>query len=316
MAKEERFTFLSSDGKTQIQAVKWMPEDGTYSAILQITHGMIEFVERYKPFAEYLTEHGFLVVGHDHLGHGSSVQSKEDWGYFADENPSDTLIADMHKLRTMIQEENPSTPYFMLGHSMGSFFSRRYLTRFGDRLSGAILMGTGHYTLAEAEVGKLLSGALMVARGGFYRSCLLEKLTIGGYSKYFASEACKSWLTRDAEQAARYEADPFCSFTFTASAYYQLFSLLADLAKHKDFAKIPKRLPIVLLSGENDPVGKFGKGVKQVYRDLKKQGIRDVRMKLYPQARHELLNETNREEVYADILSWILRHASEGTKSE
>ena len=110
MAKEEKFTFLSADGKTTIHAVKWIPEDGKYEAILQITHGMIEFVERYRLFAEFLTENGFMVVGHDHLGHGDSVASKDDWGYFA-ENPSDTVIADMHALRTMIQKENPGVPY-------------------------------------------------------------------------------------------------------------------------------------------------------------------------------------------------------------
>ena len=135
MAKEEKFTFLSADGKTTIHAVKWIPEDGKYEAILQITHGMIEFVERYRPFAEFLTENGFMVVGHDHLGHGDSVASKDDWGYFA-ENPSDTVIADMHALRTMIQKENPGVPYFMMGHSMGSYMLRKYLTIHNDDLRG------------------------------------------------------------------------------------------------------------------------------------------------------------------------------------
>lgn len=142
MTKEEKFTFLSADGKTTIHAVKWIPEDGKYEAILQITHGMIEFVERYRPFAEFLTENGFMVVGHDHLGHGDSVASKDDWGYFA-ENPSDTVIADMHALRTMIQKENPGVPYFMMGHSMGSYMLRKYLTIHNDDLRGAIIMGTG-----------------------------------------------------------------------------------------------------------------------------------------------------------------------------
>ena len=131
MTKGEKFTFLSADGKTTIHAVKWIPEDGKYEAILQITHGMIEFVERYRLFAEFLTENGFMVVGHDHLGHGDSVASKDDWGYFA-ENPSDTVIADMHALRTMIQKENPGVPYFMMGHSMGSYMLRKYLTIHND----------------------------------------------------------------------------------------------------------------------------------------------------------------------------------------
>ena len=142
MAKEEKFTFLSADGKTTIHAVRWIPEDGNYEAILQITHGMIEFVERYRPFADFLTQNAFMVVGHDHLGHGDSVASREDWGYFA-ENPSDTVITDMHTLRTMVQKENPGVPYFMMGHSMGSYMLRKYLTVYNDDLRGAIIMGTG-----------------------------------------------------------------------------------------------------------------------------------------------------------------------------
>ena len=122
MAKEEQMTYLSANGTTKIHAVKWMPEDGKYKAILQITHGMIEYIERYHEFAEYLTERGFMVVGHDHLGHGASVKDETEWGYFA-ENPSDTLVADMHSLRTTVQGENPGIPYFMMGHSMGSYLS-------------------------------------------------------------------------------------------------------------------------------------------------------------------------------------------------
>ena len=137
------FTFLSNDGKTAVHAVKWAPDSGEYKGILQISHGMIEYIERYAPFAEFLTAKGYMVVGHDHIGHGQSVASQEDWGYFCEGNPSDVLVADMHKLRTMIQEDNPDVPYFMLGHSMGSFMLRKYLAVHSDKLRGAIIMGTG-----------------------------------------------------------------------------------------------------------------------------------------------------------------------------
>ena len=139
----ENFTFLSSDGETNIHAVRWIPDDGQYKAILQITHGMVEYKERYEPFAEFLTQNGFMVVAHDHLGHGESVISKDDWGYMADENPSDTLVEDMHTLRRMVQSDNPDKDYFMLGHSMGSFLIRQYIELHGKGLSGVIIMGTG-----------------------------------------------------------------------------------------------------------------------------------------------------------------------------
>ena len=184
MAKEEKFTFLSADGKTTIHAVKWIPEDGKYEAILQITHGMIEFVERYRLFAEFLTENGFMVVGHDHLGHGDSVASKDDWGYFA-ENPSDTVIADMHALRTMIQKENPGVPYFMMGHSMGSYMLRKSLTIHNDDLRGAIIMGTGCVPDNTTKLGINVCKFLAKIFGWHHRSRLVESLSFGGpYKKY------------------------------------------------------------------------------------------------------------------------------------
>ena len=160
MAKEEKFTFLSADGKTTISAVKWLPENGEYVAILQITHGMNEYVGRYKAFAEFLTENGFMVVGHDHLGHGDSVLSEEKRGYFAEEDPSDKLIEDMNQLRQIVQTQNKDVPYFMMGHSMGSYMLRKYLTKYNDNLRGAIIMGTG--SVPDFQIGVLV---LMVAGG-------------------------------------------------------------------------------------------------------------------------------------------------------
>ena len=171
MAKEEQMTYLSANGTTKIHAVKWMPEDGKYKAILQITHGMIEYIERYHEFAEYLTERGFMVVGHDHLGHGASVKDETEWGYFA-ENPSDTLVADMHSLRTTVQGENPGIPYFMMGHSMGSYMLRKYLCLHGENLSGAVIMGTGCVPDGTMKFGMTLCKFLAFFRGWNYRSKL------------------------------------------------------------------------------------------------------------------------------------------------
>ena len=156
MTKEKQFSFLSKDGKTKIHAVKWMPESGEYRAVLQITHGMVEYIERYKPFAEFLNDQGVLVVGHDHLGHGASVTSEEELGYFAEPDPSDTLVEDMHTLRTTVQAENPGVPYFMMGHSMGSYMLRKYLCIHPEGVAGAVIMGTGAMPDSTMKFGLFL----------------------------------------------------------------------------------------------------------------------------------------------------------------
>lgn len=297
----------SSTKVDRIYVSVWLP-DQEPEVIVQIAHGMVEHIGRYEDFARFLCANGIGVVGHDHLGHGKTASASSQYGYFAKRNGQNAVLADMHLVTRYIKRQYPRCRLFLLGHSMGSFFSRRYLTRYGSGLAGAVLTGTGYYSGITALAGKLMAGAIAVSRGGFYRSRLLNRMTIGGYNRYFEDDECKSWLTRDQEQADRYEADPMCSFIFTASAYYQFFSLLLELAKKKDFKHIPKTLPVLLLSGENDPVGNFGKGVRKVYLEFGRLGLKDVRMKLYPKARHEVLNETNRSEVYQDILSWIEEH--------
>ena len=179
------FTFLSNDGKTAVHAVKWTPDNGEFKAILQITHGMVEFIERYAAFAEFLTENGYMVVGHDHIGHGQSVASKEDWGFFAEENPSDVVVADVHKLRTLVQEENPDVPYFMMGHSMGSFMLRKYLALHNENLRGAIIMGTGFIPEKMTNLALKLTGFVTKFRGVKYRSKLIQSLAFGADYKGF-----------------------------------------------------------------------------------------------------------------------------------
>ena len=204
--------------------VRTFTKDGKYEAILQITHGMVEFVERYRPFAEFLTENGFMVVGHDHLGHGDSVASREDWGYFA-ENPSDTVITDMHTLRTMVQKENPGVPYFMMGHSMGSYMLRKYLTIHNDDLRGAIIMGTGCVPDSMTRLGINVCRFLAKIFGWHHRSRLVESLSFGGpYKKYDLSgkTPSNSWLTKDEDIVKFYYNEPRCTFKFTLNGYLGL----------------------------------------------------------------------------------------------
>lgn len=311
--KEERmnttnFTFLSNDGKTAVHAVKWMPESGEVKAILQITHGMVEFIERYTTFAEYLTTKGYMVVGHDHIGHGQSVVSKEDWGYFCEESPSDVLVADMHKLRTLVQEENPDVPYFMLGHSMGSFMLRKYLAFHHENLRGAIIMGTGFIPGNMTNLALKLTSFVTKLKGTKHRSKLIQSLAFGADYKGFDMTGEKpedSWLTKDVEIVKAYYNEPRCTYMFTVNGYKGLFEAVNFSCNPENVTKISKKLPLFIVSGEQDPVGGLGKGVKRVYDMHKDSGALDVTYKLYENDRHEILNETDKQIVFEDILAWM-----------
>lgn len=304
MAKAE-FSFLSADGKTQIHGVSWKPE-GALRGILQITHGMVEYIERYEAFAEYMNSKGYLVVGHDHLGHGESVNSPEDWGYFAEDRGSDVLVADMHTLRTITQEQYPQLPYFMLGHSMGSFLLRKYLCIHNENLQGAIIMGTGNQPDAILNFGKWMCRTLAKLHGWHYRSKFIQNMAFAGNDNKFRGENLKnSWLTKDVEIVKAYSESPKCTFRFTLNGFYNLFDTIRYDNQIENIRKVPKKLPLFLVAGEDDPVGNFGKGVKAVYDTYESLGMQDITWKLYPGDRHEILNELDRTKVYEDIYNWI-----------
>ncbi len=313
MAKKEYFTFLSSDKKTKIHGVTWTPESGEYTAVLQICHGMTEYVERYQEFAAYMTEHGYLVVGHDHLGHGDSVRSREDWGYIADERGEQYMIADIHKVRKITQRENPGLPYFILGHSMGSYLLRKYITRYGEGLSGAIIVGTGSVPDVVLKTGMRTAECIALLKGWRHRSRLMEKLFFSGSFRKFSmgsEDPENNWLTKDVSRIEKYYGEPRCSFHFTLNGFYNVMKVVSFDNQMKYMNRIPKDLPIVLLSGENDPVGDLGRGVKRVEKQLRKAGIQDLYCKLYANDRHEILNETDRDVVYGDILAWCEKRKS------
>ena len=305
MAKKEEFTFLSKDGRTEVHAAAYTPDDGEYRATLQITHGMVEYFGRYEAFAEFLAGEGFRVVGHDHVGHGDSIVSKDDWGYVGD-GPSSIWINDMHTLRTMCQEEGK--PYFMLGHSMGSYLLRQYLSLYGNNLTGAIIMGTGYMPEGTVKLAMKVAKFQAAFLGWRHRSKLLQKLSYSKPYKRFSldgSDLKNTWLTKDEEIARKYYSDPKCTFIFTVNAYMGLFEAVLDSCSTESIARLPKELPVFLVSGQDDPVGDLGVGVKKVYDLYQEAGLNDVTWQLYANDRHEILNETDREKVYKDILSWM-----------
>ncbi len=307
MATKSERTYPSADGITTIHALCWMPHTQKPAAILQISHGMVEFVDRYDAFASYMAEQGFLVVGHDHLGHGASVTSPEQWGYFTEGDGSDILVKDLHSLRVMIQAEYPDTPYFMLGHSMGSFILRRYLMEYGSGLRGAIISGTGYKPEALADVFLMVCRVLAATRGWNCRSRLAKELFFSGSFHKFDMDGSRpenSWLTTDTDIVRRYYAEPRCTFPFTVGGYYTITRLVKADQKPSSVAKTPKELPLLLVSGAQDPVGEFGAGVKKVYDLYRNTGHKQVDLILYPQARHEVLNEVERASFWKDILDW------------
>lgn len=303
---KREFTFLSTDGRTKIHGIEWVPAQEA-KAILQICHGMVEYIDRYDEFANYLADRGIYVVGHDHLGHGQSVVSEGEYGYFPQPDGNKLVIGDIRKLQKMTMEKYPDIPYIMLGHSMGSFLLRQYLTIYSKSLSGAIIMGTGYQPWMILMGGQLICKLISVFKGWKYRSELVNNLSFGGFNKKFEpAETPYDWVTSDKEKVTQYLNDPLCGFTFTVGGYYQMFEGMKVLDTKGSVDKVRKDIPVSFVAGADDPVGDFGKGVQRIYEKYKAAGIEDVSIKLYENDRHEILNETDRQQVYEDLYQWMI----------
>lgn len=303
--RKEEFYYASHDKLTKIHAVRWEPE-GEPRAVLQLIHGMVEYVDRYDHFARYMTERGFVVVGNDHLGHGKSVNSEDDLGFFAEENGNRVVLQDIHRLRKLTQVRYPGLPYFMLGHSMGSFLLRQYLLRDGRTLSGAVIMGTGNQPGFILQAGCMICRAMAGVKGWRYRSGLVHFMAMGSYNKKFKAEGRKSsWISSDAAVVEKYEGDALCSFEFTLNAYYNMMTGMYELTKKENLERMPRDLPLFLVSGRDDPVGGFGKSVEDLYRQYIELGMTDVKVKLYDRDRHEVLNEKDKDTVFEDLGKWF-----------
>lgn len=294
----------STDSKNNLNVIIWETEKEPIG-VLQIVHGMAEYIDRYDNFAKYMTEHGFNVIGHDHLGHGHSVSDEHDYGFFAEENGDKIIIEDMHSVTQYAREKWEELPNFILGHSMGSFCLRQYLTKYSNDVFGAIIMGTGWIPSAAALLGKTIATNTCKSKGSHTVNPLLIKLTLEPYNKPFAPTRTNcDWLSRDEKQVDLYVNDKLCGFDFTAGAYKDFFAILEKIAKNRQLIGMRKSLPILITSGSVDPVG-GKKACEKLNAQYKRCGIDDVTLKLWENDRHEILNELDKNDVYDYIYNWL-----------
>lgn len=296
--KKKEFTYPSADGKTTIHAAIWKPE-GEARGIVQISHGMTEYINSYDEVAEWLTDAGFIVAGNDHLGHGESVRSAKEYGYFG---KYEYMIGDMETLRGKLQKSFPGVPYFLWGHSMGAFLGRRYIQLYSEGMSGAIFSGVG--SVPESALSVLVCGAISLTRGGHFYSKMIDSKE-SYFDRIPDRKTDMDWLSSNEEFLARYMADPYNSIQIKINGYYELGRCIYALQKPKNIELISKALPIFLLSGAEDGMGQYGKFMDEIYDSYQLAGMINVTKKLYPDSRHHLIYEPCREELKADIVKWL-----------
>ncbi len=308
MAGQTELSFMSSNGKTMVYATLWEPE-GQPAGVIQICHGMSEHIGRYAWLAEQLCGRGFAVCGDDHLGHGRSAETQEGLGYFGERDGWNYLIEDEHGMRHELEKRFPGLPLFLLGHSMGSFITRGYVARHGEGLAGYICWGTSG-PVRGMGFGLALVNLLCFLGQGKRPGKLIDKLAHRGYLDRIEEKSGTGleWLSRNPKIYEAFAEDPRTNFIFTNAGFRDLFRLLQNVNGPRWSDQVPKNLSILIMAGDQDPVGQFGEGPRKVAGWLKKSGVEDVTLKLYEGARHELHNEWNRDEVVSDLTDWLERH--------
>lgn len=307
MNRAEYFLDSSRD-EHQIYTYKWEQTEQP-KAIIQIVHGAGEYANRYDTFAKVLVSRGFVVYSHDHRGHGKSVKDNERFGYFGEEDGFRTLVEDTYEVTKHIKAEYPDKKLFVLGHSMGSFVARYFAILYSDQIDGLLVVGTGNNSVASLNVGIKVAETYIRTHKGHKPNILLDTLIFKAFDLNFIGDKGKNaWLSRDKESREAFNNDAYCGVKFTSYAFRDMFTGVKFVTDPENVAKIRKDLPIFMLSGDKDPVGGNGKMVKKAYDLYKNQDIKSVKIKLYKDMRHEILNEIGKQEVYKDIIIWINRY--------
>jgi len=308
MVTMKEFYFPSSDGVHNCYVRAWIPADEP-KGVIQILHGVAEHIDRYAEFATFLAEQGYVVCGNDHLGHGKTGAEDSKFGYFAKHDGWTLVTADVRILFTKMREEFPGIPCILFGHSMGSFLARTFLCRYPGLADGAILSGTGMEPAFMVAAGKAICSLLCLIKGCDYHSDFVHSISLGSYNKQFEPARTPSdWLSRDEDVVDRYIADPLCGFPESVGLMRDMMGGLQYIVSRRALSQMDTNTPIYFISGDHDPVGQNGTGVKKVYQLFKDAGCLNVTMKLYPNGRHEMLNELNKDEVRNDILLWLEDH--------
>ncbi|WP_284643333.1 alpha/beta hydrolase [Paenibacillus silviterrae] len=309
MVTKQTFTWQDYEGQS-IYVYSWLPEPGQpIRGIVQIVHGMVETAARYERFAQALVKAGYGVYANDHLGHGRTANSEEELGHL----PKDAfrhMVSNVAGITSLIHDRHPGLPVFLLGHSMGSMLAKHYMVRYASKVKGVLLSGVKAEQGPELDIGIALTKVIIWLKGERHRSKLLDQLAFGPYNRRIKTRRTKfDWLTRDSSEVDHYLQDPHCGGVPTVRFFYELFKGLKDSYRKDRLQQISKDLPIFLFSGDDDPVGNYGKGVKKLATMLRLMGFREIEMKLYPGGRHEMLNEINRDEVTVDVIDWLQRHS-------
>lgn len=295
------FNVPSTDGIHTLSGVMYVP-NGEIKGLFHLVHGMTEYIGRYDHVLSFLARNGYVAFGYDHLGHGKTVANKQELGFIADKKGYKLLVDDVVVFEDEIIKLYPDKKLILMGHSMGSFIARIAASRVKDRFSGLIVCGTGG-PQPLTPLGLAICKIMGVVFGKHHISPLVEALTFGAYNKRFEGKSKYDWLTKDRELIENYEKDELCNYHFTVCALYDLVKL-NSLSNKKTAYRVPEKLPILVISGEMDPVGNYGKGVKTVYERYKKAGVTDVKLKLYPDCRHEIHNDSCKEQMFKDLLDF------------
>ncbi|MDR3284247.1 MAG: lysophospholipase [Treponema sp.] len=302
--KKENGTFVSSEKNTVIVYTRWYDDTASPKALLVIAHGMSEYIDRYDNFARFMVANGYAVYGNDHLGHGKTVVKLEDRGYFAESDGRLHVMNDMRTLCGIAKKNFPGVKVVLMGHSMGSFIARLFCMNYSKEIDAAIFMGTSGKNPLSA-LALFLANVIARFKGEKHISPFYTKLVSGTNNQaYKNSKTGFDWLNTDEGEIKKYMSDELCGFPFTISGYRELAKMLIDINEPCWAANIKADLPVLVISGEGDPVGAFGKGVRETCQGLQDAGITDVTLKLYPGLRHEILNEPDKAQVYKDLLVW------------
>ena len=306
MSVNQEFRFPSADGTTTLYGRTWAPEHGAPRAVLQLVHGIAEHIGRYDRFARFMSDHGYLVCAEDHLGHGNTPENAEDLGYTADKDGWVKMTDNVRALHERIAPQYPGIPYFILGHSMGSFLTRSYLIRYPGTVDACALLGTGQQPESVLKAGLAACRLEQIRLGKRGRNKLLQSLCFGAYNSQFKPNRTESdWVCSVDEVVDAYIADPFCQVMPTVTLMRDMLTGIRFNQQAENLAKMDKTTPVFFLSGDQDPVGSNGKGVRAAYQSFLDAGCGHVRLKLYPGGRHEMLNEHNWQDVYDELLSWF-----------